>query len=124
LIFRRRRLTVRTVSGDRRQIAGSGGGYQQLLPRQQINHSPYSFRSLNAASADTATNSTQLGGIAAGQYVLTSDARLSDARPPTSGSAKLCSDRTSQQASTDFNISGDGTAGGMLSGKRPVLEMS
>lgn len=40
-----------------------------LGPRQPVTSAPYSIRSLNAASADTATTATQLGGIDASQYV-------------------------------------------------------
>src|SRR5205814_8070215 len=39
-----------------------------------------------SGNATTATNATQLGGVAASNYVQTSDSRLSDARTPT-GSA-------------------------------------
>src|SRR5205807_1410681 len=69
-----------------------------------------------ADTASTATNATQLGGVAAGQYVLTSDSRLSDPRPPTAGSSNYIQNTTTQQASSNFNISGNGTAGGTLSG--------
>ncbi len=68
----------------------------------------------NATNAATATNATQLGGIAASQYVQTSDSRLTDARPPTAGSVNYIQNSTSQQASTNFNISGNGTVGGNL----------
>jgi hypothetical protein len=63
----------------------SAGGttYTILSPRQQIKSAPYSIKSLNA---ETAENSTQLGGINANQYVRTTDSRLSDARNPLSGS--------------------------------------
>lgn len=74
--------------------------YTLLSPRQQITSTPYAVRSATAASADaattattatfatyatsassadtaaTATNTLQLGGAAASQFVLTSDARL------------------------------------------------
>ncbi|MFN2576343.1 MAG: tail fiber domain-containing protein [Pyrinomonadaceae bacterium] len=40
-----------------------------LNPRQQITSTPYAIRSLASTSADTATNSTQLGGVAANRYV-------------------------------------------------------
>jgi hypothetical protein len=107
-----------------------GGAYTPLAPRQPVSNSPYAVRSLNAASADTATNATnavnatnaatatnatQLGGVAANQYVLTGDARLSDARQPTAGSTSYIQNDTGQQASSNFNISGNGTAGGTLS---------
>src|SRR5438034_3357466 len=98
--------------------AGSSGGYQQLLPRQPITLTPYSFRSLNATNADTATradDSLQLAGVAANQYVLTSDARMTDARAPTAGSSSYIQNTTSPQTASNFNISGNGTAGGTLS---------
>src|SRR2546425_3745386 len=65
------------------------GSFTLLTPRQQITSTPYAVRSTSAASADTATNATnasQLGGVAANQFVRTNDARLSDSRPPTPGS--------------------------------------
>jgi hypothetical protein len=98
-------------------VKNAGGpSYTTLTPRQKISSSPYAQQSLNAATASTATNATQLGGIAASQYVLTGDTRLSDARPPTPGSTNYVQNTTSLQASTNFNISGNGTAGGTLSG--------
>jgi hypothetical protein len=94
----------------------SGESYTLLSTRQQITSTPYSLRSLNAATADTSTNATQLGGVAANQYVQTNDSRLSDARPPTPGSSNYLQNTTSQQSAANFNISGDGMAGGTLSG--------
>ena len=101
------------------------GSFTLLTPRQQITSTPYAVRSASAGNADTATNATnaatatnatQLGGIAASQYVQTNDSRLSDARSPTAGSANYIQNRTSQQSSTNFNIAGNGTAGGNLTG--------
>jgi len=46
----------------------------------------------------TATNASQLGGVAANQYVLTGDARLSDARGPTAGSTNCIQNGTTIQA--------------------------
>ena len=106
----------------------TGGSFTLLTPRQQVTSTPYAIRSANASSADTATNATnatnaatatnatQLGGIAASQYVQTNDSRLSDARPPTPGSSNYIQNTASAQASSNFNISGNGTAGGTLSG--------
>src|SRR5437660_8454415 len=106
----------------------TGGSFILLTPRQQVTSTPYAIRSANASSADTATNATnatnattatnatQLGGIAASQYVQTNDSRLSDARPPTPGSSNYIQNTASPQASTNFNISGNGTAGGTLNG--------
>src|SRR5207249_3246106 len=99
------------------RLAGSGS-FTVLSPRQPVTSTPYAIRSASATVADTAstaTNATQLGGVAAGQYVLTSDSRLSDPRSPTAGSANYIQNTTAQQAGSNFNISGNGTAGGTLS---------
>ena len=94
-----------------------GGNFTVLSPRQQISSTPYAIRTLSAAVADTAANATQLGGVAASQYVQTNDARLSDARSPTAGSSNYVqSNPSSPQAGANFNISGNGTAGGTLNG--------
>jgi hypothetical protein len=97
------------------RLAGSGS-FTTLVPRQQIGSAAYGIRSLNSSSADTAANATQLGGVAASQYVLTTDSRLTDPRPPTVGSSNYIQNTTGTQASSNFNISGNGTAGGNLSG--------
>jgi hypothetical protein len=99
--------------------------FATLSPRQQITSTPYAIRTLSAETADTATNATnattatnaaQLGGVAANEYVQTNDSRLTDARSPTAGSANYIQNTTTQQASANFNISGNGTAAGMLAG--------
>src|SRR5437764_13758170 len=55
---------------------GNPGSYTSLAPRQRITSVPYSIQSLNAAAAAMAANATQLGGVAANQYVQTADSRL------------------------------------------------
>src|SRR5438477_2892003 len=106
------------------RLSGAGS-FTLLTPRQQVTSTPYAIRSANASSADTATNATnattatnatQLGGIAASQYAQTNDSRLTDARPPTAGSSNYIQNSTTAQVGTNFNISGNGTAGGTLSG--------
>lgn len=82
-------------------------GLTILTPRQPIDSSPYAIRSLDA---DTATNAAQLGGVAANQYVVTTDPRMTDARAPTAGSASYIQNSANQQAASNFNISGTGTA--------------
>src|SRR6266542_1260255 len=57
--------------------AGSPNPFTTLSPRQPITSSPYAFHSLSADVADVATNANQLGGVAANQYVLTTDVHLS-----------------------------------------------
>ena len=105
------------------------GAFTPLTPRQQITSSPYAVKSLNSDTATTATNATnatnattatnalQLGGVAANQYVITTDSRMTDERTPTAGSANYIQNQNAgAQAASSFNISGTGTAGGTLSG--------
>lgn len=90
-----------------------------LTPRQPITSTPYALRSASSSSADvaaTAANATQLGGVAANQYVITTDSRLTDPRTPTAGSSNYIQNTTTQQGSSNFNISGDGIVGSTLSG--------
>lgn len=97
--------------------AGGGGGFQQLLPRTKLASTPYAIQSLNAANATTATNATQLAGVAGNQYVVTTDPRMTNARTPTPGSSNYIQNQNAgAQAASNFNISGNGTAGGTLSG--------
>ena len=106
------------------RVRPSGGsGFTILDPRQPITSMPYAVRSTSAASADTATtatNATQLGAVAANQYVLTGDARLTDSRSPTVGSASYIQNTTSPQTSSNFSISGNGTVAGNLIAKGNV----
>lgn len=64
------------------------------------------------SNATTANNALNLGGVAANQYVVTTDPRMSDARLPTAGSANYIQNRATQQAASNFNISGNGAIGG------------
>jgi hypothetical protein len=103
------------------RLAGDANAYTILAPRQQLTSAVYAIRAGSATNADTATNAstatnaTQLGGVVANQYVQTSDARLSDARVPAPGSSNYIQNSAAVQASANFNISGNGTAGGTLS---------
>lgn len=72
--------------------------------------------STNATNAQTAQNALQLGGTPANQFVLGNDPRLSDARPPAPNSANYIQNGTNPQAASNFNVSGNGTAGGTLTG--------
>ena len=94
--------------------AAGVASYTLLSPTQKITSAPYAIRSQNAESASLATDAAQLGGVAAGQYVLTNDSRMTDARAPTAGSANYIQNSTVQQAASDFHISGDGRIGGVL----------
>ena len=103
------------------RLAGTPG-ITILAPRQPVTSTPYTIRSASAATADNATNAQtaqnalQLGGVAANQYVLTNDLRLTDARNPLPNSPNYIQNSTTPQATSNFNISGNGTAGGTLTG--------
>jgi hypothetical protein len=90
--------------------------FATLSPRQAITSTPYSIKSLNADNATSAANAANLGGVKSDQFVVTIDPRLSDARTPLPGSASYIQNTTAPQSSASFNISGNGTAGGTLSG--------
>lgn len=90
----------------------SSEGYTTLSPREQIASAPYSVRTLSAATADTATNAQNLGGVAASQFVQTNDARLSDARTPLPNSTNYIQNTLAQQPGANVNISGSGLFGG------------
>jgi len=92
--------------------AGNADPYTILSPRQALTSAVYAIR---AGSTTTADNAIQLGGVAANQYVQTNDSRLTDSRTPTPGSADYIQNGSSLQAASNFNISGNGTAGGALS---------
>lgn len=91
-----------------------------LNPLQAITSSPYAIKSLNAENANNSTvaamaiNSQQLGGVSANQFVLINDSRLSDARNPLPNSPNYIHNRTTLQSPGSFNISGNGTLGGIL----------
>ncbi len=95
------------------------GAFTLLTPRQQIMPAPYAIRSQSSAKADNATtamNADKLGGVDADMYIQTNDPRLSDSRMPTTGSDNYIQNSATLQANSNFNISGNGTAGGTLSG--------
>jgi hypothetical protein len=69
-----------------------GGSFTLLTPRQPITSTPYAVRALNASSADSVPVSAVPGG--SGNYI----------------------QNTSSAQTGNFNISGNGTVGGTLSG--------
>lgn len=90
--------------------SGSPDPYTLLSPRQPFTSAPYAIRSVSSQNADTAVNAVMLGGVAASQYVQTTDTRLSDARNPLPGSASYIQNTNFLQPSASFNIDGKGTA--------------
>lgn len=90
---------------------GSPDPFTLLSPRQALTRTPYSIASMSADTAATATNASQLGGVPAADYVVTSDTRLSDARDPLPGSGSYIQNQNSgPQTSSNFYISGTGRA--------------
>jgi len=77
----------------------AGDPFTILAPRQKISSAPYAIKS---RSSETATNSTQLGGVAASEYVTT-----------TNVGSSFVNNATTQQTA-NFNINGNGIIGGNL----------
>lgn len=77
--------------------------FTTLTPRTLIATTPYAVRSLSAET---------LNGVAANQYVLTTDSRMTDARNPLPNSGNYIQNigGPTPQANANFNISGTGTA--------------
>lgn len=94
--------------------AAGGGAYTVLNPRQPINSSPYSIKSL---LAENTNNAFSLGGIASSQYVLTNDIRLSNPRNPLPDSPNYIQNSSFGQPASNFSISGTGTAGILNAGQ-------
>ncbi len=96
-----------------------GGSFTQLAPRQQVTSDPYSIRSLNATAADGLSVSC-VSCVTSGQIASVDGGVVTGAIPVASvpaGSASYIQNRTSLQGSSNFSISGDGTAAGTLRGK-------
>jgi hypothetical protein len=95
------------------RLNDSGQNYTLLTPRQPITATPYAVKSLKANEAETANlanDATKLGSIPAAQYVQTTDSRMTDPRSPLPFSGYYIQNGTGLQASSDFNISGEGRA--------------
>ncbi len=95
-----------------------GGAFTPLSPRQQVTLTPYAIRSLNAATADglslacaNCVTSSQIQSVQGSQITGT----IPVASVP-SGSANYIQNTSSQQATSNFSISGNGAAGGTLTG--------
>jgi hypothetical protein len=96
------------------QVRTAGGGaYTLLNPRQRVNSAPYSIKSI---SSETATNSLQLDGVPANQYVVTTDPRMTDPRPPTAESPHYIQNQITSPQPGNFFISGAGSVQGTLVG--------
>lgn len=92
------------------------GSYTTLAPRQQISSSPYAIRTLSAATAD-ALSSACVGCVTDAQIQLIAGNKVSGTIPAASvpaGSGNYIQNRTTPQASANFNIAGNGVVGGNL----------
>jgi hypothetical protein len=81
----------------------STGAYTTLNPRQELTAAPY------AVASGTAVDAQRLGGFDAKSYV-----RQGNFTVPA-GSGNYIQNTTTQQPTSNFNISGNGTIGGNLS---------
>jgi hypothetical protein len=98
--------------------AGSPDPYAVLSPRQPVTSTPYSVRSLNSSVADV-LSSACVGCVTSTQVSSVAGSAVSGPIPVTSvpaGSASYVQNATTQQASSNFSISGNGAAGGTLTG--------
>ncbi|HXM36420.1 MAG TPA: DNRLRE domain-containing protein [Pyrinomonadaceae bacterium] len=97
--------------------SGGAGATFDSKENRGTSHEPRLEIVLNhAATADTASNAAQLGGVDAAQFIKGTDPRLTDSRQPSAGSANYIQNTKTPQAGADFNVSGNGTAAGTLSG--------
>lgn len=94
------------------------GSFTLLTPRQQVTATPYAVRSVNAGSADGLSNSCN-GCVSDANIAGVTGSKLTGTIPVNAipaGSGSYVQNSTNLQSSTNFNISGNGTAGGTLSG--------
>ncbi|HQR33110.1 MAG TPA: hypothetical protein PLK30_10245 [Blastocatellia bacterium] len=90
-----------------------GANFTTLTPRQPVTSTPYAIKSLSAATAD-GLSATCTGCITSAQI---------GSLPSTSGN--YIQNTTTQQANTNFNISGNGILGGDVNaGKKIVVDSS
>src|SRR6266568_3692095 len=93
--------------------------YTVLAPRQQVTSAPYAIRSANAVVADQ-LSSACVGCVQDAQINAVAGSKVTGTLPASgipAGNANYIQNTTSLQGSTaNFNISGNGTAGGTLSG--------
>ena len=96
----------------------NSGSFILLTPRQQVTSTPYAVRSANASAADA------LSGLCSGcvtdtNITTVAGSKITGTIPVNgvpAGSGNYIQNTASQQSSTNFNITGNGTAGGTLSG--------
>jgi len=95
-----------------------GGAFTPLSPRQQVTSTPYALRTLNATTADGLSLAC-LNCVTSSQIQSVQGSQVTGPIPVASvpaGSGNYIQNTTGQQATSNFNISGDGSAGGTLTG--------
>ncbi len=93
------------------------GAYTLLGPRQQLTSTPYAIRSLASTSADSLSLAC-VGCVQDSQINTVTGSKIVGQIPTASvpaGSGNYIQNTNVQQAASNFNISGDGIAGGTLS---------
>ena len=92
--------------------------FTTLEPRQALTASPYAIKSLSAAVAD-GLSVTCVNCVTSSQIASVNGSAVNGAIPVASvpsGSGSYIQNTTTEQGAANFNISGNGTAGGTLSG--------
>src|SRR5262245_54416673 len=98
----------------------SSGTFTTLSPRQPITSAPYAIRSQTAATATLADGLSVacVNCVTSSQIASVNGSVVSGTIPVASvpaGSSNYIQNTTAQQATSNFNISGNGTAGGTFS---------
>ena len=96
---------------------GNPGSPTLLSPRQQVLSTPYAIKSLGSSSSDS-LSAACVNCITSNQVGSVNGSAISGPIPVGSvpaGSTNYIQNTTTQQTSSNFNISGNGTAGGTLS---------
>lgn len=92
------------------------GAFITLSPRQAVTSTPYAIKSLNAASADN-LSAACTGCVTDVQVASVAGSKVTGAIPAAAipaGSANYIQNATTQQANSNFNISGNGIVGGAI----------
>jgi endosialidase-like protein len=95
----------------------AAGSFTTLSPRQPITPTPYAIRSFGASTADSLTIAC-VSCVTSGQIASVNGSAVTGTIPVASvpaGSGSYIQNTTSQQAASNFNISGNGTLAGTLS---------
>jgi hypothetical protein len=94
------------------------GSFTLLTPRQQVTATPYAIRSVNASSADALSGSCS-GCVADANISGMAGSKVTGTIPASAvpaGNGNYIQNTNNQQSTTNFNISGNGTVGGTLTG--------